>query len=179
MGLKSLKEHFRIGHIIARYADKGVCIGSNHIYDLIRVAETGEVKWKNASIASSNADLCRYMQEMSASSETVARLLAEPDTFSAALPVYTFKDGQVIEEFCENPGWPNLTHAGELMYNNTHFATRALAATNAKNNLSCDIRSVSEQIQESEAKLKEHREYLFTLTKQLTALLESYPSAAE
>lgn len=178
MGLKALKEHFRIGHIIARYKGEGICIGSSYIHKLIHVAETGEVKWDSALGPCSDENLSRYMAEMSASPETVKRLLAEPDVFSASLPVYTFKDGQVVEEFCEKRGWPNLTHSGELMSLNTHFATPAEAAAEAKSDLSAGIRNVTEHIQECEAKLKERRERLFTMTKQLAALLEAYPSVS-
>ncbi|MBN8422896.1 MAG: hypothetical protein J0L73_28565 [Verrucomicrobia bacterium] len=178
MGLKSLKEHFRIGHIIARYADKGVCIGSSYVHNLIHVSETGEVKWSSELGKSGNEDLCRYMQDMSADPDTVARLLAEPDEFSASLPVYTFKDGQVVEELCEKRGWPNLTHAGELMYDNSHFSTPEEAATHAKRELFSGIRIITEQVVDLDAKLKERRELIHTMTEQLTNLVLLYPASA-
>lgn len=40
------------------------------------------------------------------------------DTFTASIPVYSYEDGTIIEKLCEKPGSPNLTHDGDLMYDN-------------------------------------------------------------
>ena len=54
-------------------------------------------------------------------------LIDEPDTFARNLPVFTIDRWAVKEELCEEYGWPNTTHSGAIMYENTYFRTRAEA----------------------------------------------------
>jgi len=54
-------------------------------------------------------------------------LIDEPDTFARNLPVFTTENWAVKAEQCEEYGWPNTTHTGRIMYENTYFRTRAEA----------------------------------------------------
>lgn len=59
--------------------------------------------------------------------QDVRALIDEPDTFSRNLPVFTTENWAVKAELCEEYGWPNTTHTGRIMYENTYFRTRAEA----------------------------------------------------
>ena len=37
------------------------------------------------------------------------------------IKVYTITEGKLIEDTCEVFGYPNFTHSGDMMYENTHF----------------------------------------------------------
>lgn len=41
MGWKNIKDHYRIGHIVAIYGEKGICIGSQYVHDLLMVGSDG------------------------------------------------------------------------------------------------------------------------------------------
>ena len=47
------------------------------------------------------------------------------DILENPLPVYTVKEGKLIETTTDAYGWPNVTVSGELMYDNTYFNNRA------------------------------------------------------
>ena len=38
--------------------------------------------------------------------------------FDAFIPVFTYEGPNIINRFCEKPGWPNATHEGYMMYDN-------------------------------------------------------------
>lgn len=59
--------------------------------------------------------------------QDVRALIDEPDTFARNLPVFTTENWAVKAEQCEEYGWPNTTHTGRIMYENTYFRTRAEA----------------------------------------------------
>lgn len=59
--------------------------------------------------------------------QDVRALIDEPDTFARNLPVFTTENWAVKAELCEEYGWPNTTHTGRIMYENTYFRTRAEA----------------------------------------------------
>ena len=77
-----------------------------------------------------------YEALLNASPEEILALLNEPDQFERSLPVYIVSDAKVIEEQCEVFGYPNLTHSGLLMYENTAFLDRAKADKYALGSLS-------------------------------------------
>jgi hypothetical protein len=116
MGWKSVKDHYRIGHIV-RVEDKGICIGSGYAHDMIVISHVGILAKRDRY---HNPDLDRYQKEMDADPAKLAELVAVVDTFARSIPVYTWKDAEIIEERCEVPGWPYVTHAGHLMYENTY-----------------------------------------------------------
>jgi hypothetical protein len=133
MGHKTVKEHYDIGHIVAVYnkMDFGgpcICIGSPYIHDIIviRISDAKVVKEYGKRDYSANKDLARYNEALKQDEQTgkLRELIDAPDTFAASLPVYTISRWVVVEKQCEAYGWPNTTHAGEIMYENTYFKTR-------------------------------------------------------
>ena len=117
MGWKKVKEHYRIEHIVC-VEDGQILIGSPYIHDIIRISPSGVV----IKSCRDNEDLKRYMREFEQDPQKLSQLIKEPDQFEASLTVYTYEPGEVIEKQCEVLGWPNVTHDGEIMYENT-FST--------------------------------------------------------
>ncbi len=123
MGIKSIKEKYKIKHIIQK-CDGNICIGSGYVHDIIKISPDGELikVWDRNS---SNPDLKRYIEEMSADELTgeLKRLFHEEDSFRIGelKPIFTTKAGFVILALCEKYGYPNTTIEGEIMYENTFF----------------------------------------------------------
>lgn len=129
MGWKAIKDHYRIVHQV-QVTKKGICIGSPYIHDIMIVSMDGELVKDDGS--SVNADLNRYRAEMRADPAKLRELAATVDTFAKSVTVYTYDDARIIEKSCEEPGWPNVTHDGEMMYENTFSTDRAKVVEWAK-----------------------------------------------
>lgn len=123
MGWKSVKEHYRIEHAVAVYPEKGICIGSPYIHDIIVISlETGQItrRWGEPH----RDPIARYLAEMDADPAKLAELVAQADTFERSIPVYTYEGAEIVECFCEEPEWPNVTHDGRMMFENTFSTDR-------------------------------------------------------
>jgi hypothetical protein len=167
MGWKSIKEHYRVGHSV-QVTEQGICIGSPYIHDLIVIGLDGTIKKHSES---GNEDLVRYMREFRADPEKLKSLAQAEDIFERSISVYTYDMGTIIEKQCEEPGWPNTTHDGEMMYSNTYSTDRAQVAKWAKQDLEAGIRLLTDgiardrqKIAEREADLAEYEAALAKLT---------------
>lgn len=134
MGHKAIKQHYDTKYIVAIYdtEDLGpcVCIGSAYVHDLIAIS-IKDCKVKFSSILrkgeeSAIGKLAERVEE-DAKNGVLRALIDEPDTFARNLPVFTIDRWAVKAELCEEYGWPNTTHNGAIMYENTYFHTRAEA----------------------------------------------------
>ena len=135
MGWKNVKEHYGITHIV-QVTEKGICIGSSYVHNII-VIRPG-LKIGRSHIG--GAEMMRLVAAMEADRSKLRALIEAPDTFAASIPVYTFTyDGEIVKKFCEAPGWPNITHDGQLMYDNTHFLDRAQAVAKARAELEASV----------------------------------------
>jgi len=152
MGWKNVKEHYRIEHIV-HVNEKGICIGSGYITDLIVIGLDGRIKKRCDS--SNNDDLNRYLSEMDSDSGMLEKLVKSQDKFDKSITVYTYDDGAIIEKQCETLGWPNVTNDGELMYKNTHSADRSIIVDIAKRNAAARIKMIGESIKRAEIELDE------------------------
>lgn len=123
MGWKNVKEHYRIGHIVQVRKDKGICIGSPYIHDLIVIGFDGSIIKKLDSGV--NEDLKRYQAEMLADMAKLKELVDSPDVFERSITIWTYEGGDIIEKQCEVPEWPNVTHDGEMIYENTFSFDRS------------------------------------------------------
>lgn len=173
MAWKRLKEHFQIGHIV-QIKEQTILIGSPYVSDLISVSADGACAWGKLG-ASTNPDLARYFAEMRSAPTLVRELIASPDSFSAHNPVFTYEGGTVLEKKCEEYGWPNVTHDGLLMYENSFFREKSKAIEKAKNNARAGIKSWTENIAEAEAALAIKRAYLAEEIANLSRLDTDYP----
>lgn len=136
MGWKNIKEHYRIGHIV-QVTEAGICIGSPYIHNIMTISRDGELIKDAADHL--NEDLARYRTEMRADPAKLRELATTPDTFTASHPVYTYDGAEIIEKLCETPGWPNITHDGDMMFENMFFADRETAIDAARTNCEASI----------------------------------------
>jgi hypothetical protein len=123
MGWKRMRDHYRIEHIVqVRYGR--VLIGSDYVPELIIIDADGTPREGSLGIRGHD-EFERYWRDLTADPEQLRALLAAPDTFAASIPVYTYEGGTIIEKQCETPGWPNCTHDGQMMYDNTFSTDKA------------------------------------------------------
>lgn len=168
MGWKSIKEHYRIEHSV-QVTEQGICIGSPYIHDLIVIGLDGTIKKHSES---GNEDLVRYMREFQPDPEKLKSLAQAGDIFERSIPVYTYDyKGNILEKQCEEPGWPNVTHDGQMMYGNTFSTDRAKVVSWAKSEMKAGIRLLTygiardrQKIAEREADLAEYETALAKLT---------------
>jgi hypothetical protein len=171
MGWKNVKEHYKISHLV-RVSEEGLCIGSAYIPEIIVIAPDGRLQVRHET---SNEDLMRYQAEMEADRETLLRLMQSPDTFSASIPVYTYRGSEIIEKFCEEPGWPNTTHDGCMMHDNRYSMDKSIVVGWAKASAASAIEYTQETIAEAELKLEHQRNRLAEHEANLTKLNAAYP----
>lgn len=122
------------GYIVAEYR-KYIGIGSPYVHNLISVnKETFEIKYAldtfhKGRAAISNKELefiWDKLHEMVESGEINFYLEGEDEVDkNSLLKVYTYssKNGDVIEDYSEEVGWPNITINGKLQHSNTYFAS--------------------------------------------------------
>lgn len=173
MGHKLLKEHYRIGHAV-RVTDKGICIGSPYIHDLIIVGLDGTII--KADDGHANEDLKRYMAEMKADPAKLREVVLARDTFAASIPVYTYDGGNIIEKLCEKPGWPNVTHDGDMMYENTYSTDKAKVVKWAKENAIAGIKLGQRRVEEIKADLAKMEAFVKECQADLAKLNAEYGS---
>lgn len=156
MGFKAFKKHFGIdGHIVS-IRDGAILIGSEYVSNLVGFdMQTGKVL---VSDAFSSFLGKFYPNILNSSNEERLALIKIEDHFHRSIPVYTYSDGKIIEKHCEELGFPNVTHDGELMYSNTHFANKKDAIEKACENLSHQIHHQEESIVELESKIVQKKE---------------------
>lgn len=172
MGWKSFKEHFGIEHFV-QISRKGLCIGSPYVHDLAVVdLETGSVV-PNRTFA----DFVKknYPKLDQASPEQVLQLIRKPDVFEKSVTVYTYKGGDIIEKQCEEPGWPNVTHDGDMMYENLFSTDRNAVVVWAKRNADAEIGYLGEEVRRLEEQLTKMKERLAQSESALQKLNKDFP----
>ena len=172
MGFKSVKEHYQIGHTV-HVTSEGICIGSPYIPNLIIIGLDGTLKKREDG--RHNEDLARYMAEFDADPAKLKELIAQPDTFTKSLPVFTWEGGEIIEAKCEEYGWPKTTHEGQMMYENTFFKSKAQAVKAAKSDASVGVKWRRESIAEAEQKIADNMADLARCQANLAKLNADYP----
>lgn len=157
MGWKNVRDHYRIKHIV-HVRDGVLCVGSGFVTNIIEIRNAFPVF--STSVGRGNADLDRYMAEMQADRAKLRELIETPDTFERSITVWTcdYFKGLIIEKQCEEFGWPNVTHDGELMYENSFSTDRAEIVEYARRNAAAGVESAERNIADAEQKLAERRE---------------------
>ncbi len=176
MGWKNIKEHYRIGHHVQVVPGKGICIGSGYIHDIIVLSQNGECLKRYSG---PNEDLKRYQAEMDADPTKIATLIAEPDVFNKSLPVFTYDDGVIIECACEEYGWPNCTHDGRMMYENTFSPNKDQVIKWALQDLACGIKHRVSEAEQLQSDLERVRARISADTEAYESLSQRYPHIAE
>lgn len=131
MGWKSLKDAFSITHTVC-VTEKGISIGSRTVPDLATIeASTGQVvehKEFTGFIARN------YPALAIATPAELLALVESKDQFAASIRVYTYLNGSIVEQECEHLGYPNVTHDGHRMFENTHSTDKSKVIRWAKQN---------------------------------------------
>lgn len=153
MGWKNVKEHYKISHIVGIY-EGHICIGSPYIHDIIRINTDGKIVKEYGDSWAQNEDLLRYMKEMKADQAKLKELIDAPDTFQKSIKVYTYDGAEIIEKECEEVGWPNVTHDGLVMFENTFSTNREQVVKWARRSLESGIEWRENRIAEQEQDLK-------------------------
>lgn len=153
MGWKNVKEFYRIGHLVQVVPDKGICIGSPYIHDIIVIGFDGLFRRRLQPCR--NDDLCRYQEEMDEDPGKLKDLIETPDIFENSVTIWTYKGGDIIEKQCEIPEWPNVTHDGQMIYENTHSTDRSEVVEWAKQNAEAYLIMATEQAEEARKRLTE------------------------
>lgn len=173
MGWKTLKEHFDITHIV-QVTHASICIGSSFVSDLAAIdLATGRVS-ENPAFEGFLRE--KYPALLAAAPEEILQLVHAPDLFAASLPVYTYHGSEIIEKQCESYGWPNLTHDGEMMYENRFSKNKKTVIAWAKNSAASAAQHVRQAIAEAEARLTGLREELKAAEAALVKLERDHPS---
>lgn len=177
MGWKSIKDHYRIEHIV-QVTETGICIGSQLSHALIVIGLDGAIKKRYEGGFAANADLKRYQAEMDADPAKLASLVRQQDRFDASIPVYTFEGDQILEKQCEALGYPNVTHDGELMYENTFSTDRQQVVRWALRRAWGSIESRREMLQEAREQLARREALLQQAETRWANLAQAHPEAA-
>lgn len=136
MGWKAFKDHFNIEHIVCIKNGK-LIIGSDFVSDLVSIElSTGVVQANNTFPTFLQK---HYPQLLDVESSEILILLNKEDTFSDSIKVFTYEDDVLLEKHCEKLGWPNITHDGELMYENTFSTDKYEIIKKIKRNLHLDL----------------------------------------
>ena len=172
MGWKTFKDHYRIGHTVAFFEGEGFCIGSGYIHGIIVINPDSKSITTCRSCSPpdfSNDDLSRYWREIHTNLDLMWSLLAADDEFEKALPVYTYKGGSVVECACEEYGYPNVTHDGQLMYDNMFFELESDARAAGIRNAQAGVENLESAVDRTERDLaelfKQLSQYRFDLAK--------------
>jgi uncharacterized Zn finger protein (UPF0148 family) len=155
MGWKNIKEAFRIKHTVS-VTNEGICIGSHYIHDIIVIRPNGVIAKSYQDGYAINEDLDRIQGELDRTSPMrLRKLIQAPDTFAASIPVYTYDGGEILTKHCEELGWPNVTHDGDIMYENGYSTDRAQVIEWAKENARLRVKFARERKDELRAMLTE------------------------
>lgn len=157
MGWKNVKEHYQIGHIV-QVADKGICIGSGYVHDLAVIDPATGVITENRTFNGFLRE--KYPALLEATPAELLNLINAPDSFERSLTVYTYEGGEILEKQCEEYGYPNVTHDGCQIYENTFFQEKSAAIAKAIENAGYAIENANDNIERLEEKLKDARGWL-------------------
>ncbi|MBN8803710.1 MAG: hypothetical protein BGO58_00640 [Sphingopyxis sp. 65-8] len=174
MGWKAVRDHYRIGHIVQVVPEKGICIGSPYVHDIIVISlDRGEITrvWQDDG----RGELGRYVREMREDPFKLAELVAAEDVFERSIPVFTYEGGLIIEKQCEELGWPNVTHDGAMQFDNSFSPDAGIVRIWAIDNARAGISWMTDHIAEEEAKLAEFRARLAQREADLRLLMEALP----
>jgi hypothetical protein len=158
MGWKNVKEFYRIVHAV-RVTSEGICIGSPYIHDLIVIGLDGIIKRTRENYFT-NVDLRRYMSDFERDPKVLKDLVLSEDHFEKRIAVFTYDGGDVVEKFCEAPGWPNVTHDGQMMFDNTFSIDREIARQLAIRNAEAGVQIFTQRIKHKENELHKCEEEL-------------------
>lgn len=177
MSWKNVRDHYQVQHTV-QIRDAGICIGSPYIPDIIIIGLDGAVK-KRYESGCTNEDLRRIQDAFDVDPEKLKELVLSPDIFDREITVYTYEGGDILEKKCEELGWPNITHDGLMMYENTFSDDKAKVVAWAKENANLYVKSARENAADAERRLQECKERLAKTEAERAKLEQDYPKTGE
>ena len=82
------------------------------------------------------------------------------DEIDNPISVFCAENGKIIEEYTDEFGWPNTTHTGKVMYENTHFRMKREAIERGISESEAAIQNLNEAILGLEKEIKRKKRYL-------------------
>lgn len=175
MGFKAFKEHFGIDDHIVSVHNKIISIGTDFISTLVSIdMQTGAILLNDIF---SEFLAQKYPKILHSTNEERLALIQIEDQFSQSITVYFACNGQVVEKQCEELGFPNVTHDGEIMCQTTHYENKADAVEYARKNLHYQIKNHEESVADLEANLTEKKDKLAESKKLMEEFNNTYPVA--
>lgn len=123
MGLKAIKEHYGIKHNV-HIRGGLITIGSAYVPDIIAFDFEGKIHKKDDLFVKEGNELDRVYKALVSDPEMLLKLIRQEDVFERSIRVYSFNGAEITEHFCEELGWPNVTHDGQMMYENRFTTDR-------------------------------------------------------
>jgi len=112
---------------------------------------------------------------MDADPAKLKELIKSDDTFNKAVTVYTYDGGEILEKLCEEPGWPNATHDGRMMYENEFSTDKAKVVKWAKKNAKTGVEISERCVSDAKSQLVKASEDLLKAARDLDRLEKEYP----
>lgn len=151
-----------------------VCVGSYMVHDLLSV-DKKTLKLRYAlGYPSKDRDsidddelrgLWDKLQAVIDSGE-IKSIIEENDVLENPIPVFTYnRDFAIVESMTDAIGYPNVTHDGKLMYDNTYFPSETEARCAAVKDAVGWRETYLEQIEELTQKLAQKKERLEVVEK--------------
>lgn len=174
MGWKTLKERFGIEHQVCVYGGN-IAIGSPLVSNIVEInPATGKIVDTQSFVREGFLEKNYPCLANATDADRLAAIQAQ-DTFERDIPVFSFCDGNLIETFCEEPGYPNVTHCGKIMFENRFTTDRNVAVQWAKDDLICWRNSLRSEIARLQGELDKKESEYGIATKQLEVLDLDYP----
>lgn len=120
------------GYIIHE-TQEHICVGSPYVSNLISVHKDSlEMKYaldtfREGKRSLRKKELVAIWEQLEhlISTGEIQEIIQGEDVINAPLPVFTYdQDYRIVESVTDSYGWPNTDIRGELMYDNTWFATK-------------------------------------------------------
>lgn len=145
------------------FRDGKVCIGSPMCSELITVdSKTFEIKYTldTEGRKTIRSDELKFIWdkliELIKNGE-IKTIVENNDSTANMFPVYSHREGEIIKQFADVFGWPNSTHDGTLMYDNTFFKTETEAIEYGIKDLRHTMQMYSERISDLEKDIQDKK----------------------
>lgn len=169
MKSRLLKELLKTQYIIADY-DSYIGIGTRLCHNLISIDKiTFKLKYaldyNNTDTINKNSpmfDIWNKLEEL-ISNNTMIDIINGNDELDIKLPVfYMNTEGNIIESYTDEYGYPNITYDGKLMYDNYFFKTKREAIIDSLERYKIRVNTFLDNIEKYERDLKTNKEKLKT-----------------
>lgn len=150
------------------HTEEKICVGSPMCHDLFNINKKtmvveytlGYPKKDRSSLLSESKKeglfIFDSLQELVDSGE-INTIMGGNDEIENPIPVWYVKDGKLIESYTDEPGWPNVTYDGILMYNNEFFTDKTKAIRRGVNEWyyrTCSIeKNIARRIEELQSSI--------------------------